>query len=77
MIFQLEICRGVTVCHWQLEANFKLVLGDLLLPTHHHHEIAGNFELTLVCQGQLELATWLRAQAVKSGAHSGVGPIPA
>ena len=75
MIFQLEICRGITVCHWQ--TNSKLVLGDLLLPTHHHHEIAGNFELTLLRQGQLELATWLRAQAVKSGAHSGVGPIPA
>ena len=73
MIFQLEICRGV--CHWQ--TNLKLVLGDLLLPAHHHDEIAGNFkfELTLLHQGQLELATWLRA--VKSGAHSGVGPIPA
>ena len=52
MIFRLEIsgCRGV--CHWQ--TNLELVLGDLLLPTHHHEEIAGNFEFTLLHQGQLE-----------------------
>jgi hypothetical protein len=47
MIFRLEIsgCRGV--CHWQ--TNLELVLGDLLLPTHHHEEIAGNFEFLRCC----------------------------